>query len=86
MIFSGVDTDVFQCWLDHLAANIPEGPSTTRYLLVDNASWHKVARLNWHHFTPPFLPPYSPDSNPIERLRLRSKATSSSSPSATLTE
>ena len=41
---------------------------------MDNASWHKVKRLNWHHFTPKYLPPYSPDLNPIERLWLRLKA------------
>lgn len=74
MIFSGVDTDVFQCWLDHLAETIPEDLDKTRYLFVDNASWHKAARLNWHHFTPAFLPAYSPDFNPIERLWLRLKA------------
>ena len=42
-------------------------PSKRRYLILDNASWHKVKRLRWHHFTPKFLPPYSPDLNPIER-------------------
>ena len=43
-------------------------------LILDNASWHKSARLNWHHFEPKFLPGYSPDFNPIERLWLRLKA------------
>ncbi|MFO1511689.1 MAG: transposase [Verrucomicrobiota bacterium] len=43
-------------------------------VIVDNASWHKSSRLNWHHFEPKFLPGYSPDFNPIERLRLRLKA------------
>jgi len=43
-------------------------------LIVDNASWHKASRLNWHHFEPKFLPGYSPDFNPIERLWLRLKA------------
>jgi DDE superfamily endonuclease len=41
---------------------------------VDNASWHKAKRLNWHHFEVHFLPGYSPDFNPIERLWLRLKA------------
>ena len=40
---------------------------------MDNASWHKASRLNWHHFEPVCLPPYSPDFNPIERLWLRLK-------------
>ncbi|QUE50344.1 transposase [Luteolibacter ambystomatis] len=36
--------------------------------MLDNAGWHKSARLNWHHIEPVCLPPYSPDFNPIERL------------------
>ncbi len=39
-------------------------------LILDNASWHKAAKLNWHHVTPVLLPPYSPHLNPIERLWL----------------
>ena len=74
MIFNGVDTDVFQCYLDHLAEEIPPDPKKRRILMLDNASWHKAARLNWHHFECKFLPSYSPDFNPIERLWLRLKA------------
>ena len=37
-------------------------------LVLDNASWHKPKRLNWHHIKPLYLPPYSPDLNPIEIL------------------
>lgn len=36
----------------------------------DNASWHKSKSLDWGRFTPLYLPPYSPDFNPIERLWL----------------
>ena len=39
-------------------------------LVLDNASWHHAASLKWHHITPKFLPPYSPDLNPIEVLWL----------------
>ena len=74
MIFDGVDTDVFQCYLDHLAETIPPDPAKRRILILDNASWHKAARLRWHHFEVQFLPGYSPDFNPIERLWLRLKA------------
>ena len=74
MIFDGVDTDVFQCYLDHLAEAIPPDPKKRRILILDNASWHKAVRLNWHHFECKFLPSYSPDFNPIERLWLRLKA------------
>jgi hypothetical protein len=74
MIFDGVDTDVFQFYLDHLAQEVPAVDSKRRLLIVDNASWHKTKRLNWHHFELHFLPGYSPDFNPIERLWLRLKA------------
>ena len=74
MIFDGVDTDVFQCYLDHLAQSIPKPPNKRRLLILDNASWHKDKRLHWHDFQPEFLPAYSPDFNPIERLWLRLKA------------
>lgn len=74
MIFNGVDTDVFQCYLDHLAEAIPPDPNKRRILFLDNASWHKSSRLNWHHFEVDFLPAYSPDFNPIERFWLRLKA------------
>jgi transposase len=40
----------------------------------DNATWHKKKSLRWDAFDPVFLPPYSPDSNPIERLWLLIKA------------
>jgi transposase len=74
MLFDGVDADVFQCFLDCLAEALPPDPSKQRILILDNASWHKAKRLNWHHFECMFLPAYSPDFNPIERLWLRLKA------------
>ena len=43
-------------------------------LIMDNTSWHKSKSLDWHHFEPVYLPAYSPDFNPIERLWLRLKA------------
>ena len=74
LIFDGVDTDVFQYFLDHLAETVPPEAGKRRVLIVDNASWHKAQRLCWHHFECQFLPAYSPDFNPIERLWLRLKA------------
>ena len=74
MIFDGVDSDVFQYYLDHLAKEIPPEGSKRRLIIVDNASWHKAQKLCWHHFEVHFLPGYSPDFNPIERLWLRLKA------------
>lgn len=74
LIVDGVDTDVFQVFLDEMAKAIPKKQGVRQLLIVDNASWHRAARVNWHHFEPKFLPGYSPDFNPIERLWLRLKA------------
>lgn len=74
VIVDGVDTDVFQFFLDQLAQALPEKQGVRPLLILDNASWHRAGRVNWHHFEPKFLPAYSPDFNPIERLWLRLKA------------
>lgn len=74
LIVDGVDTDVFQFFLDELAKAVPKPETKRQILIMDNASWHRAARLHWHHFEPMFLPAYSPDFNPIERLWLRLKA------------
>jgi len=74
LIVDGVDTDVFQFFLDEMAKAVPQKEGVRQILIVDNASWHRAARVHWHHFEPKFLPGYSPDYNPIERLWLRLKA------------
>ena len=65
---------MFQVFLDEMAKAIPKKEGVRQLLIVDNASWHRAARVQWHHFEPKFLPGYSPDFNPIERLWLRLKA------------
>jgi len=71
--FTHSDTDSFQTFLDHANQDLSlERPRNL--LIIDNASWHKGKRLNWGSFEPLFLPPYSPDFNPIERLWLLIKA------------
>jgi len=70
---SHCDTDVFQAFLDEAARTIRPTRSSN-ILVLDNASWHKRKSLNWHFFEPLYLPPYSPDFNPIERLWLIMKA------------
>lgn len=62
------DRFVFQQFLDTMAKEVPARRRKRVYLVLDNAGWHKVTTLNWHHITPLYLPPYSPDLNPIERL------------------
>lgn len=67
-IWNGVDTKVFQKFLDDMATQIPKKEGITQIICLDNASWHIAKKLNWHHFTPCFQPAYSPDLNPIETL------------------
>lgn len=60
--------EVFQLFLDTMAQEVPPSRGRKLWLVLDNASWHKAKSLNWHHINPLYLPPYSPDFNPIERL------------------
>lgn len=71
--FSHSDTEIFQIFLDHANRDISFERSRN-ILILDNASWHKSKSLDWGGFEPVFLPPYSPDLNPIERLWLIMKA------------
>lgn len=64
---SGCDTDTFQAFLDE-ANKFLSLERNKNYLVLDNASWHKSKELHWGKFTPIYLPPYSPDFNPIEKL------------------
>jgi hypothetical protein len=70
---SHCDTDIFQAFLDEAARSIILTRKRT-VLILDNASWHKEKKLNWHFFEPLYLPPYSPDYNPTERISLIVKA------------
>jgi transposase len=68
LIVPHCDTAVFQIFLDTMAAEVPKRSGKRVLLVLDNASWHKTKSLQWHHIEPIYLPPYSPDFNPIERL------------------
>ena len=68
LIVPHTDTLVFQAFLDTMAIEVPPRDGRKLCLVLDNASWHKAKALNWHHIHAVFLPPYSPDFNPIERL------------------
>lgn len=71
--FSHSDTEVFQCFLNEANKDL-RFERKRQILIVDNASWHKRKSLQWGRLEPMFLPPYSPDFNPIERLWLLIKA------------
>lgn len=67
--FSHNDSEVFQVFLDEANKEV-EFERPRQLLIMDNASWHRVKGLRWGRFEPKYLPPYSPDLNPIERLWL----------------
>lgn len=71
--FSHSDTETFQAFLDNAAQDV-DLRRKRNIAICDNASWHIGKRINWGPFEPVFLPPYSPDLNPIERLWLIMKA------------
>ena len=56
----------FQGWLDGFAAAFPE---SLHRLGLDNGAGHKAKAVRWPaNVVPVFLPPSSPELNPIERL------------------
>lgn len=71
--FSHMDTEVFQAFLDNANADV-KLERKKNVLILDNATWHKSKSLKFGAFEPMYLPPYSPDLNPIERLWLVMKA------------
>ncbi len=72
LIMPYVDTAVFQIFLNEMQNHVGD---KRVIMILDNASWHKTRVLNWGRITPVFLPPYSPDFNPIERIWLNLKQT-----------
>lgn len=67
------DGEMFQIFLDEANKDLRlERPRNL--LIMDNASWHKTKSTRWGAFEPMYLPGYSPDLNPIERLWLLVKA------------
>lgn len=70
-----IDSDVFHTWMS--VNLIPKLPKNA-VLILDNASFHKrkdtQMLLESHGHTLLFLPPYSPDLNPIEHTWAQLKA------------
>jgi len=64
---SNINSDIFFAWLTQdLIPKIPEGS----IVVMDNASFHKrsdmISAIKDAGHIPEYLPPYSPDLNPIE--------------------
>lgn len=67
------DWATYQAFLDEAHKTV-SFQRTTNILIMDNATWHLRKATNWHRWLPKYLPPYSPDLNPIERIWLTMKA------------
>lgn len=67
IIESNVDSEVFNTWLEKIL--ITQLPKNS-IVVMDNATFHKSKRtkelIEDHGHTLEYLPPYSPDLNPIE--------------------
>lgn len=67
-----LDTAGLQLFLDHFAAQYP---ASRTILLLDNGAFHKAQALHMpSNVLFLFLPPYSPELNPIERVWQHVKA------------
>lgn len=66
---SSINSDIFCTWVEQLL--IPELPDSS-VIVMDNATFHKradiQALIEEHGHTILWLPPYSPDLNPIEKI------------------
>lgn len=61
-----LNASVFQLWIEHFADVFPQ---SFNLLLLDNSACHTAKAVRWPaNIAPIFLPPYSPELNPIERL------------------
>ena len=66
-----MDSSLFEGWLEQIL--IPAFHNLAKSVLIlDNASWHKKYAIydiaDEYGFKVIFLPPYSPDLNPIEKF------------------
>ena len=74
-VHGNIDSDTFNIWLEKIL--IPELPKNS-VVIMDNASFHKSLKtkaiLAEYGHELEFLPPYSPDFNPIEHKWAQAKA------------
>ncbi|MBM4022823.1 MAG: hypothetical protein FJ284_11395, partial [Planctomycetes bacterium] len=66
-----VNTETTQAFLDAAASRLRRRKHAV--MILDGAGWHCSHKLRWpRRITPLFLPPYSPELNPVERQDIRS--------------
>jgi transposase len=71
--FNRSNSASLQAFLEHADAQVSLARGRN-VVICDNASWHRNKSIDWRRFEVKYLPPYSPDLNPIERLWLLIKA------------
>ena len=67
LVLPEMNTSIFQMFLDEMQGWVGKKRVV---MIVDNATWHKAKALDWGGIEPMYLPTYSPDLNPIERIWL----------------
>lgn len=69
LVMTRLDTEAMNLFLVELSQAVAPGAHAA--VLMDRAGWHIAGELAVPaNITPVFLPPYSPELNPIERLWL----------------
>jgi hypothetical protein len=64
--FARIDSNCFQEFLNGFGQKYSD---FFNLIIMDNGSFHKALSLDWYdHVMPIYLPAYSPELNPIERL------------------
>lgn len=67
LVLPDKDTSMMQMFLDEFSKTIPAGKHVA--LIIDRAGWHITQKLKTpKNISFVFLPPYSPELNPIEQL------------------
>lgn len=84
MEMSFCNSDAFQVFLDEFSK---ENPEEFKIILLDNGAFHKAAKLKIPtNICLLFIPPYSPELNPAEKIWWRMKRTFSGKLHKTLDE
>lgn len=66
MFLPEINTDMMNIYLEEL---LKEYPGRDILIIMDQAGWHKAKELKVpESITLMFLPPYSPELNPVEKL------------------
>jgi transposase len=69
MVSSKANTGTMQEFLRGVSRELVRGAHAV--MVLDRAGWHRSGKLRWpSNISPLYLPPYSPELNPVERLWL----------------